>query len=132
MLIIFQQNVFNDVFPDEQERCEKYFNIGYRCVPYYNCDECNRVITDGSGLFDPRTTSKCETSEAHKQLTTSSCDKQLHVCCLLPNSTIPGPEIIDVEVGGDQRPCDEDNIDNVNNVEWPFFFYKVFIAGDIF
>ena len=28
--------------------------MGYRCVPYYTCDRCNQIITDGTSLFDPR------------------------------------------------------------------------------
>ena len=71
--------------------CEDQFDLGYRCVPYYNCDECNRIITDGRGLFDPRTTAtRCETNDDHEFLTTSICPKIVQVCCLHPNSSLPG------------------------------------------
>ena len=46
---------YDDDYNEENDsRCEEWKEAGYECVPYYTCDECNKIITDGSSLFDPR------------------------------------------------------------------------------
>jgi len=121
-LALSQDNVINDVF-QARGNCEDQFDLGYRCVPYYNCDECNRIITDGRGLFDPRTTTtRCETNEDHEFLTTSICPKIVQVCCLHPNSSLPelpksGATV--TVVGGDGvKECDLQNIDDMRVVSF--------------
>ena len=54
--LIVGSQVFDDYdYNDENDsRCEEWKEAGYECVPYYTCDECNKIITDGSSLFDPR------------------------------------------------------------------------------
>merc|ERR1711936_917757 len=37
-----------------QTDCGSFEESGYFCVPYYQCDSCNRIITDGIGLIAPR------------------------------------------------------------------------------
>ena len=58
----------DDIFNDPAiEPCSVYEVIGYRCVPYYTCDECNNIIVDGAGLIDPKNKRKkrdtCKTSK---------------------------------------------------------------------
>ena len=50
---VFDDYDYND-FTTYDSRCEEWKEAGYECVPYYTCDECNKIITDGSSLFDPR------------------------------------------------------------------------------
>ena len=99
----------------EERQCSEWAGQGYHCVPYYNCDECDSIIVDGSSLFDPRRAEEnCATSEntfscvllvlklysaavlsntcsgqEHRLATTSQCAKQLHVCCRHPDFPIP-------------------------------------------
>jgi len=86
------QSEFDYVFDEPQTRqCSEYEDKGYRCVPYYTCDECNAIIIDGAGLFDPRNTvDTCKTSKEHEKAVVSECDKPLHVCCRHPNYDPPG------------------------------------------
>ena len=37
-----------------EKKCKDYSDFGYFCVPYYQCDASNQIITDGVGLVDPR------------------------------------------------------------------------------
>ena len=102
----------------EERQCSEWAGQGYHCVPYYNCDECDSIIVDGSSLFDPRRAEEnCATSEntfscvllvlklysaavlsnkcsgqEHRLATTSQCAKQLHVCCRHPESPLPQDE----------------------------------------
>ena len=66
----FLQSEFDYVFDEPQTRqCSEYEDKGYRCVPYYTCDECNAIIIDGAGLFDPRNTvDTCKTSRKIRTL----------------------------------------------------------------
>jgi len=88
------QSEFDYVFDEPQTRqCSEYEDKGYRCVPYYTCDECNAIIIDGAGLFDPRNTvDTCKTSKEHEKAVVSECDKPLHVCCRHPKYDPPGPD----------------------------------------
>jgi len=95
---IFDEPQTND---DEPKQCSDYTALGYYCVPYYTCNECNAIITDGSGLFDPRDASdSCKTSAEHEKAIVSECDKPLHVCCRHPNYDPPGPQ------GPEEGPSD--------------------------
>ena len=48
----------------EERQCSEWAGQGYHCVPYYNCDECDSIIVDGTSLFDPRRAEEnCATSE---------------------------------------------------------------------
>ena len=38
-----------------ENKCADHTDFGYFCVPYYQCDAQNKIITDGIGLVDPRT-----------------------------------------------------------------------------
>ena len=52
----FDYDIFNEPVPIKQ--CSEYEAVGYHCVPYYSCDECNVIITDGGDLFDACKTSR--------------------------------------------------------------------------
>ena len=85
--------------------CSDYNDYGYACVPYYQCNKENKIITDGAGLFDPRTGYDCkkgndnmiantknndddddDTAELRHDLArTSRCNRLLEVCCLHPS-----------------------------------------------
>lgn len=83
---------YDDYNDEDDSECEEWKEAGYECVPYYTCDECNKIITDGSSLFDPRDgepEDECGQSEEHFKATTSSCDKPLHVCCRHPDFPDP-------------------------------------------
>ena len=74
-------------------------------MPYYQCNKENKIITDGAGLFDPRTGYDCkkgndnmiantknndddddDTAELRHDLArTSRCNRLLEVCCLHPS-----------------------------------------------
>ena len=44
----------------------EYEAVGYHCVPYYSCNECDVIITDGGDLFDPRDSQDtCKTSRKY-------------------------------------------------------------------
>ena len=53
-LQVFDDEYDYDYNEENDSRCEEWKEAGYECVPYYTCDECNKIITDGSSLFDPR------------------------------------------------------------------------------
>jgi len=72
---------------EESSSCSEFEDSGYHCVPYYQCDNCNTIIVDGTSLFDPRTS--CGTSETHRRATRSQCSKQIEVCCRHPSSPPP-------------------------------------------
>eukprot|EP00092_Neocalanus_flemingeri_P013919 GFUD01015015.1.p1 GENE.GFUD01015015.1~~GFUD01015015.1.p1 ORF type:complete len:449 (-),score=99.83 GFUD01015015.1:99-1445(-) len=74
---------------EQEERfCSDYSDCGYHCVPYYQCDRQNKIITDGAGLIGPRTVSNfeniCKTAPRHELAITSRCSRLLEVCCLHP------------------------------------------------
>jgi len=69
-------------------QCKSFDEFGYYCVPYYQCDENNKIITNGIGLLDPRSTDTCEEPD-HNVAITSKCSKLLEVCCRHPAAKLP-------------------------------------------
>jgi len=76
---------------DQQDNlCRNYLQFGYFCVPYYQCNTQNKIITDGGDLFDPRQADDnqdCLTGPDISKVVTSTCGKLLDVCCQHPNQT---------------------------------------------
>jgi len=84
-----------DNFGSSGKRCLDYEDLGYRCVSYFQCEECNNtIITDGASLFDVKSASIdediCLSSELHLEAVTSSCDKDNENCCRHPSFEVPG------------------------------------------
>ena len=51
--------------------------MGYRCVSYFQCEECNNtIITDGASLFDVKSASIDEDICLSSMLTNSGCSKK--------------------------------------------------------
>jgi len=106
-------------------RCGEFSDYGYYCVPYYQCNAQNKIITDGVGLVDPRQAGDlgvCQEPDTNLAVT-SKCTKLLEVCCRHPqyitpsscsdrggntpdDSDIFGDDDVDDEVFGD----DDDDI----------------------
>lgn len=72
-------------------QCKDFTDFGYYCVPYYQCDGNNKIITDGGELFDPRQAgdTECEREPSPLVAQTSKCGKLLEVCCKHPTFTQP-------------------------------------------
>eukprot|EP00090_Calanus_glacialis_P004714 TRINITY_DN13548_c0_g1_i3.p1 TRINITY_DN13548_c0_g1~~TRINITY_DN13548_c0_g1_i3.p1 ORF type:complete len:457 (-),score=110.09 TRINITY_DN13548_c0_g1_i3:90-1460(-) len=72
-------------------QCQDFADFGYYCVPYYQCDGNNKIITDGGELFDPRQSGDtgCEREPSPLVAQTSKCGKLLEVCCKHPTFTQP-------------------------------------------
>ena len=66
--------------------CSHYFDAGYRCVPYYTCQN-GEVVVDGAGLFDIRS----GLAEVVLDPSKSKCPGDLEVCCLHPDFERPPP-----------------------------------------
>ncbi|QQP56695.1 Serine proteinase stubblelike, partial [Caligus rogercresseyi] len=58
----------NEIVDTSYEECSYYADQGYKCVPYYTCED-GEIVTDGGGLIDIRSSfsaildpgsSKCE------------------------------------------------------------------------
>jgi len=64
--------------------CSHYFDAGYRCVPYYQCQN-GEVVVDGAGLFDIRIGLADVVLDPSK----SKCPGDLEVCCLHPDFEKP-------------------------------------------
>jgi len=62
----------------DKRQCSEYNDVGYYCVPFYQCDEDSKIIIDGEGIVDPRS------DIVHSLATTSQCDKLIDRCCLHP------------------------------------------------
>eukprot|EP00092_Neocalanus_flemingeri_P038097 GFUD01041467.1.p1 GENE.GFUD01041467.1~~GFUD01041467.1.p1 ORF type:complete len:401 (-),score=72.78 GFUD01041467.1:105-1307(-) len=71
----------------DQKQCSDYVDYGYYCVPFYNCDANSGIMTDGTGLIDPRITEvDCEDAPSHNTASTSKCSKLVDRCCLHPKA----------------------------------------------
>ena len=69
-----EENLIEDLM-EEAKNCSDF--KGYACVPYYQCSNNSRLITDGDGLIDirRRRSVRAETED-------SKCPGFLDVCCL--------------------------------------------------
>lgn len=75
------------VIDSERRECTYYFDAGYRCVPYYQCQN-GTIVVDGGGLFDIRTGLANVVLDKDK----SKCQGDLEVCCLHPDFERPPTE----------------------------------------
>jgi len=91
--VVFSLAGLGDCMPQGdqlEKKCKEYSEFGYFCVPYYQCDALNKIITDGIGLVDPRQVDDDECREPDPSIAvTSKCDKLLEVCCRHPSNTTP-------------------------------------------
>jgi len=72
----------------EKRQCEDLADFGYFCVPFYQCDEESKVITDGGFLIDPRLGDvDCNDAPTKESAITSACSKLTERCCQHPKST---------------------------------------------
>ena len=76
------------VVDSQDNPCSFYSDAGYRCVPYYQCQN-GEIVVDGAGLFDIRSGLGAVTLDPSK----SKCLGELEVCCLHPDfeRAPPGP-----------------------------------------
>ena len=62
--------------PISPDNCTDYSETGYKCVPYYNCEN-GVIITDGGGIVDIR----IEDERVVLDPANSICPGLLEVCC---------------------------------------------------
>jgi len=91
-------DVDSDIFtPDTRQAvkvcglgdCSQYADRGYACAPLWTCKE-NRIITDGKGIIDVRTSLEeeelgCSRNSGTIDLSDKKCPKVDEVCCKKPN-----------------------------------------------
>merc|ERR1711983_750047 len=112
-----------DIIEDERfKQCSSYAESGYRCVPYYSCEN-GEIITDGGGLINVRFSSL---NDVQLDPETSKCPGSLEMCCRhpdwiglpiaspipikRPDNDIDGPEYEDPNEPLDPKdPIDNDN-----------------------
>jgi hypothetical protein len=112
-----------DIIEDERfKQCSSYAESGYRCVPYYSCEN-GEIITDGGGLINVRFGSL---NYVQLDPETSKCPGSLEMCCRhpdwiglpiaspipikRPDNDIDGPEYEDPNEPLDPKdPIDNDN-----------------------
>merc|ERR1711971_249510 len=96
------------VVDDESLTCLEYADQGYRCVPYYSCED-GEIIIDGAGLFNPRFGGLDDVAVSPEN---SKCQGALEMCCRHPDwfgipittpvkITKPPPSVL--------VPCPDDN-----------------------
>jgi len=61
--------------------CLEYADQGFRCVPYYSCEE-GEIIIDGAGLFNPRFGALDDVEVSPEN---SKCEGHLEMCCRHPD-----------------------------------------------
>jgi len=59
--------------------CTDYADQGFRCVPYYSCED-GEIVIDGAGLFNPRLG-----SDPLLDAENSKCPGHLEMCCRHPD-----------------------------------------------
>merc|ERR1719411_431437 len=69
--------------------CSEYADRGFACAPIWTCKE-NRIITDGKGIIDVRTSLEeeelgCRRNSGTIDLSDKKCPKVDEVCCKKPN-----------------------------------------------
>ena len=71
--------------PKKDIYCKTFQQIGYFCVPYYQCDiKTDQIIIDGLNLIDIRTDYR---GPDHGDIVQSKCCKNIEVCCGHPSGT---------------------------------------------
>ena len=66
---------------DRSKQCSFYAESGYRCVPYYSCEN-GEIITDGGGLINVRFGGL---NDVQLDPETSKCPGSLEMCCRHPD-----------------------------------------------
>ena len=66
---------------DSYKECKFYAEDGYRCVPYYSCEN-GEIIIDGAGLLNPRFGGL---NDVELNPETSKCPGSLEMCCRHPD-----------------------------------------------
>jgi len=66
---------------DEARNCLEYADQGFRCVPYYSCED-GEIIIDGAGLFNPRFGGLDDVAVSPEN---SKCEGALEMCCRHPD-----------------------------------------------
>jgi len=66
---------------DSSKNCKYYAADGYRCVPYYGCED-GEIIIDGAGLFNPRFGGLDDVTLNPE---TSKCPGSFEMCCRHPD-----------------------------------------------
>merc|ERR1719203_377996 len=110
--VIPKINLWKTIVPivvdDESLTCLEYADQGYRCVPYYSCED-GEIIIDGAGLFNPRFGGLDDVAVSPEN---SKCQGALEMCCRHPDwfgipittpvkITKPPPSVL--------VPCPDDN-----------------------
>ena len=79
---IHDAGVPKDIIEDERfKQCAAYAESGYRCVPYYSCEN-GEIITDGGGLINVRFAGL---DDVQLDPETSKCPGSLEMCCRHPD-----------------------------------------------
>jgi len=101
-----------DIKIDEtSNNCTDYADQGFRCVPYYSCED-GEIVIDGAGLFNPRLG-----SDPLLDAENSKCPGHLEMCCRHPDwfgipittpIKIVKPPPKDLVICPDPVPCPED------------------------
>ncbi len=65
------------IFVRSSKNCSHYHSDGFRCVPYYRCND-GKVVTDGDGRSD------LISNQITLDPNASKCQGDLEICCQLP------------------------------------------------
>lgn len=101
------------VSSDSTTQCTSYADYGYFCVPYYQCNGDNVIVTDGQDLFDPRQAGvECPAGQppSHLEAVTSKCGALLQVCCKHPEQSVQ-PECNNYDYEGEEDIFGKDEND---------------------
>ncbi|CAB4056737.1 unnamed protein product [Lepeophtheirus salmonis] len=77
----------NEIVDTSYEDCSYYADQGYKCVPYYTCED-GEIVTDGGGLIDIRSSFSAILDPG-----SSKCPGYLEVCCRHPEFATNAPHI---------------------------------------
>ena len=113
-----------DIVEDDRfSSCAAYAESGYRCVPYYSCEN-GEIITDGGGLINVRFAGL---GDVELDPETSKCPGSLEMCCRHPDwfglpiqSPIPikKPDEDDITNHGDSDEYGTNN-EGIDDTDYP-------------
>jgi len=113
-----------DIIEDDRfSSCSAYAESGYRCVPYYSCEN-GEIITDGGGLINVRFAGL---GDVELDPETSKCPGSLEMCCRHPDwfglpiqSPIPikKPDEDDITNHGDSDEYGTNN-EGIDDTDYP-------------
>jgi len=96
-----------EIIEDETfKNCAAYNESGYRCVPYYSCEN-GEIITDGGGLINVRFAGL---DDVQLDPETSKCPGSLEMCCRHPDWIgLPINRPIPIKKPDDNLPITDDS-----------------------